>query len=210
MWIRGFCPARGRPWGAPAGAGVLLQRFDLGGMMNRIYRLAGVLACAASLSACATVTRGTRQNYVIETDPPGAQIALSTGQTCTSPCTLRLKRKAGFTVTATREGYEPATANVVSRLRGGGGAALAGNLLIGGLIGGGIDAATGATNDLRPNPLRIAMVPIGGTVAATAAEGSTAPAEAPAAEAPPADAPAAEAAPEAEAAPAPEAAPQGE
>ena len=80
--------------------------------MNRTLRLGGVLLCAASLSACATVTRGTRQNYVIETDPAGARIALSTGETCTSPCTLRLKRKAGFTVTVTMDGSRP---NATSR-----------------------------------------------------------------------------------------------
>jgi len=168
--------------------------------LNRTTRLAGVLLCAASLSACATVTRGTRQNYVIETDPPGAQIALSTGQTCTTPCTLRLKRKSGFTVTATRDGYEPTTANVESRLSTGGGAALAGNILIGGLIGGGVDAATGATNDLRPNPLLITMTPIGGAVAAAPAADTSAEAATDAAAA----------APEAAAEAAPEGAPQAD
>ena len=134
-------------------------------------RLAGVLLCAASLSACATITRGTRQNFVIETDPVGAAVALSTGQTCTSPCNLRLRRKDEFTVTATMDGYEPATAEVRSRMRGGGGAALAGNAIFGGIIGGVVDATNGSLNDLRPNPLRITMTRIGEAVA----EGTPAP-----------------------------------
>lgn len=129
-------------------------------------RLGGALLCVASLSACATITRGTRQNYVIETDPPGAAIALSTGQSCTSPCNLRLRRKYDFTVTATMDGYEPATAEVVSRMRAGGGAALAGNVVAGGIIGGVVDATNGSLNDLRPNPLRITMTPVGGMPAA--------------------------------------------
>ena len=129
--------------------------------MTRLIRLGGLLLCAASLSACATITRGTRQNYVIETDPPGANIQLSTGQTCVSPCTLRLKRKDDFRVTATLDGYEPAEAEVVSRMRAGGGAALAGNVVAGGIIGGVVDATNGSLNDLRPNPLRISMVRIG-------------------------------------------------
>lgn len=143
--------------------------------MNSKLRIAGVLLCAASLAACATVTRGTRQNYVIETDPAGAQIALSTGQTCVSPCTLRLKRKHDFTVTATMEGYETATAQVESRIRGGGVAAGAGNLLIGGIIGGIVDGTNGSMNDLRPNPLRITMNRIGSAPADAAAAGGAQP-----------------------------------
>jgi hypothetical protein len=161
-------------------------------------RLGGVLLCVVSLSACATITRGTRQNYVIETDPAGAQITLSTGQTCVSPCHLRLKRKHDFTVTATLDGYQQATAEVVSRMRAGGGTALAGNLIAGGIIGGVLDVSNGSLNDLRPNPLQITMVPIGATAAAPPAEA-----------APPADA-----APPAEPAPAdptpPSGSPQGE
>lgn len=129
--------------------------------MTRLMRLGGVLLCVASLSACATITRGTRQNYVIETDPPGANIQLSTGQQCVSPCTLRLKRKDEFTVTATMEGYEPAEAQVESNVRAGGAAGMAGNLIAGGIIGGVVDATNGSMNDLVPNPLRITMVRIG-------------------------------------------------
>lgn len=142
--------------------------------MNKQLRLAGVLLCAASLSACATITRGTRQNFVIETDPAGANVTLSTGQTCTSPCTLRLKRKHDFSVTATMAGYQDATAEVVSRMRAGGGAALAGNLVAGGVIGGVVDATNGSLNDLRPNPLRITMTRVGETPA-PAAEPTAAP-----------------------------------
>lgn len=129
--------------------------------MTRFIRIGGVLLCAASLSACATITRGTRQNYTIETDPQGANITLSTGQTCVSPCTLRLKRKTEFTVTATMDGYEPAEASVESRVRAGGVAGAAGNVLFGGIVGGVVDATNGSMNDLMPNPLRITMNRIG-------------------------------------------------
>lgn len=141
-------------------------------------RLGGALLCVASLSACATVTRGTRQWYVIETDPAGAQVALSSGQTCVSPCRLKLKRRPGFTVTATMDGYEPAEATVDSRIRGGGIAGAAGNVLVGGIIGGIVDGTNGSMNDLRPNPLHITMTPIGGSApagASTSAESTPPP-----------------------------------
>ena len=45
--------------------------------------------------------------------------------------------------------------NVVSTVGGSGGAALAGNVLVGGLIGAGVDTVTGAARQLAPNPLNI-------------------------------------------------------
>ena len=168
--------------------------------MNRTYRLCGVLLCAASLSACATVTRGTRQAYVIETDPPGAQVELSTGQTCVTPCALRLPRRPGFTATITREGYETVEATVASGISGGGAAGMAGNVILGGLIGAVVDGSSGAMNDLSPNPLRVSMVRIGGEASVGANEAEAEPAEAPFS-ALPSDQPAAAQAP-AEAAPA--------
>jgi hypothetical protein len=139
--------------------------------LNNIMRLGGVLLCAASLSACATITRGTSQNFVITTDPVGAQVALSTGQTCTSPCRLHLKRKTAFTVTTTMDGYQEGHAAVRSRMHGGGGAALAGNAIFGGIVGGVVDATNGSLRDLRPNPLHITMARIGEAVAPTVDDG---------------------------------------
>ena len=40
---------------------------------------------------------------------------------------------------------------------GAGGAALAGNVVLGGLIGAGVDSTTGATNELVPNPLHLVL-----------------------------------------------------
>jgi hypothetical protein len=36
---------------------------------------------------------------------------------------------------------------------------MAGNVILGGLIGAGVDAATGATMQLKPNPVTVALVP---------------------------------------------------
>lgn len=146
--------------------------------MNRSVKLAAVVLMAANLGACATIVRGTSQQMVINTNPEGAAIRLSTGQTCTSPCTLTLKRKHPFTVTATMEGYESAQAEVRSEMRGSGGTALAGNAIFGGIIGGAVDASNGSLNSLRPNPLMITMVRIGEASAAAAAPAASA--EAPA------------------------------
>ena len=38
-----------------------------------------------------------------------------------------------------------------------GGAAVAGNILVGGIIGLGVDAATGAGKELTPNPVQVTL-----------------------------------------------------
>jgi hypothetical protein len=42
-------------------------------------------------------------------------------------------------------------------MSGAGGAGLAGNLLVGGPIGGAVDLTSGAMNDLTPNPLQVTL-----------------------------------------------------
>lgn len=137
--------------------------------------MVGLLAASLTLSACATITRGTTEKFKIETMPTAAAVSLSTGQTCTSPCELKLKRKDGFVVTASKEGYETATAKVESKVKGGGVAGAAGNALFGGIIGAAVDGSNGSMRDLTPNPLRLTLNPIGPVVPA-AAEPAPAPA----------------------------------
>ncbi|MBL8537931.1 MAG: PEGA domain-containing protein [Hyphomonadaceae bacterium] len=122
-----------------------------------------VLAIAAAVlaSGCATITRGTTQEFVVESTPPGASVTTSNGFECAAtPCTFRMPRKEGFTVTVEREGYLSAEATVTSSMSSGGAAGMAGNVLIGGLIGAGVDATSGAMNDLSPNPLQVTLQPV--------------------------------------------------
>jgi hypothetical protein len=171
--------------------------------------LCGLTAASLLLPACATITRGTSQKFTIETSPSEADIKLSTGQTCVSPCTLNLKRKSQFVVTASKEGYKTQETEVHGKVSGGGAAGFAGNAIFGGLIGAGVDAASGAAMSLEPNPLKLTLVPVDQAPVVTA---TATPEEVPAVPAPvemvaipaPADAsasetPAAEPAPAAEA-----------
>ena len=111
--------------------------------------LCGLAAAGLLLPACATVTRGTKETYNIVTTPSEADVSLSTGQTCVSPCKLKLKRKDEFTVVAKKAGYKDATAEVRSVVKGGGVAGAAGNILVGGIIGGIVDGSNGSMKDSR-------------------------------------------------------------
>lgn len=121
-----------------------------------------VLALAVLFfSGCATVTRGTKDTLVVESDPAGADVRLSSGQTGKTPTSFKLSRKEPIVVTISREGYETVTVNVNSQIVGAGAAGMAGNVLVGGVIGVGIDAWSGATKSLKPNPVRVNLVKLG-------------------------------------------------
>lgn len=130
-------------------------------MFKRIITLSLLLL----LTACASVTRGTREEFVINSDPEGAKAILSSGQTCITPCTLKLKRKQSFSVRFEKDGFIPTEATVDSHIAAAGAAGFAGNVLVGGIIGAGVDVYSGATKALSPNPLTVAMAPASGIIA---------------------------------------------
>ncbi len=70
------------------------------------------------------------------------------------------KRNADITVTVTKEGYEPQVIPLTKEIPGAGAAGFAGNLLVGGLVGMGVDAATGAAQDHKPNPVIVTLQPV--------------------------------------------------
>ncbi len=120
-----------------------------------------VLVAAASLAGCATITRGTSEVLVIETEPPGASAEITPGGfKCTTPCSVELKRKKDYVIEIQRDGYEPVKVDVLSQIAGAGAAGMAGNVILGGIIGAGVDAVSGATKQLVPNPVKVNLVRI--------------------------------------------------
>lgn len=117
-----------------------------------------VMLLGLALSGCATVTRGTTENLRVQSEPEGASVELSSGQTCRTPCDLELKRKNDYTLYVHREGFQDSEIRVESKVGGAGAAGMAGNVLIGGIIGAGVDAFSGATNSLKPNPVHVHLV----------------------------------------------------
>ncbi|CAN7198981.1 hypothetical protein LJR225_000639 [Phenylobacterium sp. LjRoot225] len=91
-----------------------------------------------------------------------------------TPCTFQMPRKSEFDVTVTKAGYKTWQGHVSRHVAGGGGAGFAGNVLIGGLIGAGVDAASGAMMDLTPNPMNVVLEQSAAVV--TASNPSAAPA----------------------------------
>jgi hypothetical protein len=138
--------------------------------LQRASRALLIAAVAASSAACATVTRGTTEAWTVETDPGGAAVKTTVGFACdATPCTFKISRKAEFDVTISKPGYKTVNTRVIHQTAGAGAAGMAGNVLVGGLIGVGVDAISGATQELKPNPLVIKLEAEGASVAAAPA-----------------------------------------
>ena len=81
---------------------------------------------ASALSAC--VKKGSsgyqdrpepvvqNESISIKSSPSGAEARLSTGEVCTTPCTLERVNNQPFSVTIKKEGYKPETVEVTTNL----------------------------------------------------------------------------------------------
>jgi hypothetical protein len=128
--------------------------FDEEPMKLQLIMLMGAL----SVAGCATITRGTNDVLVVNSTPGGAEVKLSNGESCTgTPCTFKLPRKSELNVLIQKPGCKPQQVRVTNRVAGSGGAAMAGNIVFGGIIGAGVDAGTGATQELVPNPVSVTL-----------------------------------------------------
>ena len=126
-------------------------------------RAAFVITAAAALGACATVTRSPSAKWTVTSMPEGAEVVSSNGQRCeTTPCTFKVSRKKPVSATVSKAGYEPSTVEVTPELRPWGAVAFTGNVVVGGLVGMGIDAWTGSMLDPSNNGETVILKPYGG------------------------------------------------
>lgn len=131
---------------------------------------------ASNLAACGTITQGTAQNIAITSTPPGAHCDLTrkgehVATLDQTPGTVKVdKTKNDILMTCTLAGYQDASVNLES----GYGAGTFGNIILGGVIGWGIDSATGADNKY-PSSATMNFVPVGTAAAPAAVTPATAP-----------------------------------
>lgn len=120
-------------------------------------KLLVLLVSLIIMSGCATITRGTSDTLVIETEPSNASASLSNGLQCKTPCALRMSRKDNVIIKIEKDGFIPIDVVVAPQISGAGSAGMAGNLLFGGLIGAAVDAGSGAMLNLVPNPVKVTL-----------------------------------------------------
>lgn len=125
-------------------------------------RAIGVALVAFGVVGCATVTKGTNQAVAITTPGvPGAVCVAPTvngPQTVTTPGHLVLaKSSAAIPIKCSKECYHDGAGLISSSIE----PMTAGNVLIGGVVGIGVDAVSGALNKY-PDEISIDLVPIPG------------------------------------------------
>jgi len=107
-------------------------------------------------SGCATIIHGTTQNIPVSSVPTGAKVTVDQSTAYTTPTVLDLPRKENHTLQISHEGYHTEVMQLQSVISG----AVMGNLLLGGLIGWGVDAASGGQYRLVPESVHITLRPI--------------------------------------------------
>jgi hypothetical protein len=125
--------------------------------MRRLSKIAVLTVAAIQLAGCASIIKGSTASINVTTPPvTGAECTLSSSQgnwQLISPGSVTVERsKNDLQVRCIKEGYQDATAVIPSNFEGW----TVGNLVFGGVIGVGVDAATGALNDY-PNAFQVPM-----------------------------------------------------
>jgi hypothetical protein len=120
-----------------------------------------LLACLAS-GGCASATRGWTEQISIASTPSGARATVtgSENHTCTTPCAVQVNRSSDLQVRLEMDGFEPEVVVLTKEIATSGAAGFAGNILLGGIIGMGVDAASGAALDHTPNPVIVTLRPL--------------------------------------------------
>lgn len=122
---------------------------------HRSWRFLALVGTVLGLSGCGVMFGGTTKTISVTSAPNGATLTTvpSTAQ-FTTPASLELERKNSYTITASREGYQDAQAQIQKRMRVG---PLILDILFTGLVGVVIDAATGGWYDLQPANVTMAL-----------------------------------------------------
>lgn len=106
-----------------------------------------LLAVSLLAPGCATIIHGSNQDVAFSSSPSGATVTVDGEALGTTPLVTGLSRDDAHTVRITMDGYQPYEMTLTKSVDGW----VWGNIVFGGLIGLGVDAATGAMYKLSPD-----------------------------------------------------------
>jgi hypothetical protein len=125
--------------------------------VRRVVGLAILGPLSLTLSGCGAILTGTRQQVKVGSEPAGATVRVDpAGEKAefTTPATIALDKKSNYVLRFSAPGYADQQVGVEKHLRGG---ILVADILLTGLIGVVVDAATGGWNGLRPKDATITL-----------------------------------------------------
>lgn len=120
------------------------------------FTLSGLVSALMFSTGCATVIHGTTQSIGVSSAPPGATVTVNNSQKARTPTSLELKRNQNHTFLFEKDGYESDSFTLTSSTSGW----VWGNVLLGGLIGGMVDFASGGARKLSRDTVHVTLRPL--------------------------------------------------
>jgi uncharacterized protein YwqG len=115
--------------------------------MKKITCYAATAFFAISLTSCATIFTGTKDSITFNSQPEGAKVVHKGVEKCTTPCTVEISRSLGKQlVEIKKDGYENKEVQLTKDFN----AVTLLNVLLGGVVGLGIDLGTGSFTKYDP------------------------------------------------------------
>jgi hypothetical protein len=117
--------------------------------MKNLYPLFLLLVASSFLCSCATLVHGPYQKFVITADPKVAEVYIDGHRFGNTPTVVRMTRWKNHRLELRLEGYKPYELQLKRKLD----AWAFGNIALGGPLGIGIDALSGAMYRLTPKDI---------------------------------------------------------
>jgi membrane-associated protease RseP (regulator of RpoE activity) len=122
-----------------------------------MIRTIGLLALVIMLMGCATIMHGSSQTVGISSSPSGARVTINGEYRGETPLRVELARKQDYIIKVEKEGFEPASSTITSKVSG----MTFGNIIFGGLIGLAVDAGSGGLYKLSQDDVQITLTKLG-------------------------------------------------
>ena len=124
-----------------------------------------ILAAYTLLSGCATIVHlGGNEELNVSSEPAGAKVVIDGTERGLTPLATKVERKKDHAVVLTKEGFEENQSRVESHLSWW----VAGNVILGGLVGILVDVLSGGGYTIEPDAVAVTLKPIEGVAASAA------------------------------------------
>jgi hypothetical protein len=122
--------------------------------MKNLIKTAVVLISTLSLTSCATILTGTSDKITFNSSPEGAKVLDAGIEKCTTPCTIKINRSLSEkTIELKKDGYQNKVIELDSKFNS------ISILNLFGILGWGIDAATGSIKKYDTKVYNIELEP---------------------------------------------------
>ena len=124
-----------------------------------------LLALSSVVSGCATIVHlGGNEELNVSSEPAGAKVVIDGTERGVTPLATKVERKKDHAVVLTKEGFEENQSRVESHLSWW----VAGNVILGGLVGILVDVLSGGGYTIEPDAVAVTLKPIEGVATSAA------------------------------------------